>query len=298
MGPRFHRSRRKSCSRCNDEADGLARLAVRLYQKFQGQGAAEQPIPNLRPRDGGREDGVDDPAARSCRGSSAEGKGEGKSSHCVCDLVDRLADSVLTMAKTVPRQTMLLTAGLLLAAGFETTSSLVTATLYLLLRNPHCLEKVTREVRSSFKSQDDISFAALDNLTYIVACLNEALRWDPPIAGGLPRAVMKGGTAIAGRPVPENVWDGILSPHCSCLSLTLHRPLSLYTTGQSTTPRPTFSSPMSTTRSAGSGMPGSPPTSWTWSSRSWLARGTALAGSECKVPLCSRLERCSGSSDY
>lgn len=118
------------------------------------------------------------------------------------------------MAKTVPRQTMLLTAGLLLGAGFETTSSLVAATLYLLLRNPHCLEKVTHEVRTSFKSQEDITFAALDNLTYMVACLNESLRWYPPVASGLPREVMKGGATIGGRPVPESVCHGVLSPYC------------------------------------------------------------------------------------
>ena len=116
---------------------------------------------------------------------------------------------VLTMTKAVPRRTVMLTAGLLLGAGFETTSSLVAATLYLLLRNPRCLEKATREVRSSFESQSDISFATLDKLTYMIACLNEALRWYPPIAGGMPREVMKGGTTVAGRFVPEGVCHGL-----------------------------------------------------------------------------------------
>ncbi|EOO00988.1 putative cytochrome p450 protein [Phaeoacremonium minimum UCRPA7] len=108
------------------------------------------------------------------------------------------------MAKIVPKQTVMLTAGLLLGAGFETTSSLVAVTLYLLQRNSHCLERVTNEIRSSFKSQNDISFAAVDNLPYMVACLNEALRWYPPVASGMPRQVMKGGTSIAGEFVPES----------------------------------------------------------------------------------------------
>lgn len=99
----------------------------------------------------------------------------------------------------------MLTAGLLIGAGFETTASLVTATLYLLVRNPQCLEKVTEEVRSSFKSQEDVSFAKLDKLPYMIACLNEALRWYAPIASGMPRQVMKGGATIAGRFVPEDV---------------------------------------------------------------------------------------------
>jgi cytochrome P450 len=104
----------------------------------------------------------------------------------------------------------MLTAGLLLAAGFETTSSLVTATLYLLMRNPHCLAKVTQEVRSTYASQEDISFATLDKAGYMIACLNEALRWYPPVATGMLREVMKGGTTIAGREVPE---DSIVAIH-------------------------------------------------------------------------------------
>lgn len=152
---------------------------------------------------------------------------------------------------------MLLTAGLLLGAGFETTSSLVAVTLYLLQCNPRCYQKLTNEIRSSFKSQDDICFAALDNLPYLVACLNEALRWFPPVASGMPREVMKGGTSIAGDHVPEGVSHDMLFPFRFYITNVLHRPLFPYTTGQSTTTLPTSSSPMSTIQNAGSGMRGS-----------------------------------------
>jgi cytochrome P450 len=116
------------------------------------------------------------------------------------------------MIKVVPTKTVMLTAGLLLAAGFETTSSLVAATLYLLLRNPRVLEKVTHEVRSSFQSQEEISFSRLDNLPYMIACLTEALRWYPPVAGGMQRQVMKGGASIAGHFVAEEVSGGLTRP--------------------------------------------------------------------------------------
>ena len=187
------------------------------------------------------------------------------------------------MAKIVPKQTVMLTAGLLLGAGFETTSSLVAVTLYLLQRNSHCLERVTNEIRSSFKSQNDISFAAVDNLPYMVACLNEALRWYPPVASGMPRQVMKGGTSIAGEFVPESVCSDVLTSCCPRQLLNLHRRLSLYTTGESTTPPPTLSSPTSIIRSAGLGIRGSPQTSSILFSRLWLAHGTALAKSESKT---------------
>lgn len=38
----------------------------------------------------------------------------------------------------------------------------------------------------------------------MLACLREALRRYPPVAGPLPRVVPKGGANIAGRFVPEN----------------------------------------------------------------------------------------------
>jgi cytochrome P450 len=98
-----------------------------------------------------------------------------------------------------------MTAALLLAAGFETTSSLVTVTLYLLLCNPEYLAKVTKDIRSSYKSADEITLASLEKQTYMIACLDEALRWFPPIAAGLEREAMKGGTTVAGHFVPEGV---------------------------------------------------------------------------------------------
>jgi cytochrome P450 len=97
------------------------------------------------------------------------------------------------------------TATLLLGAGFETTASLLTAVMYLLCTHRHCLEKVTREVRSSFESAEDITFVSVNKLPYMIACLSEALRWYPPIANGLQRVAMKGGTTVAGVFVPEQV---------------------------------------------------------------------------------------------
>ena len=100
---------------------------------------------------------------------------------------------------------MIKTAGLLLGAGFETTSSLVCATLYLLCSNPKYLAKVTEEVRSKFNTPEDITFASLEDLPFMQACLNEALRWYPPIANAGAREVIDGGVTIAGEHVPGKV---------------------------------------------------------------------------------------------
>lgn len=92
-----------------------------------------------------------------------------------------------------------------MGAGFETTASLINGALYLLLRNPDSLKKLTDEVRSAFATPADIKLAELDKLPYLIACLQEALRWYPPAAAAAQRQVMKGGATIAGRFVPEDV---------------------------------------------------------------------------------------------
>jgi cytochrome P450 len=73
------------------------------------------------------------------------------------------------------------------------------------LTNPEALKKLTAEIRGAFKSKDEIDFATVSTLPYLLACLEEALRMYPPVPIGLPRVVPKGGATIAGTFVPENV---------------------------------------------------------------------------------------------
>jgi cytochrome P450 len=98
-----------------------------------------------------------------------------------------------------------ITATTLLIAGSETTASLLGGATYLLLQNPDAMTKLQDEVRSSFESEDEINFTSVHKLTYMLACLNEALRLYPPAAGGLPRVVPPGGATISGHYVPEGV---------------------------------------------------------------------------------------------
>jgi cytochrome P450 len=67
------------------------------------------------------------------------------------------------------------------------------------------LEKLTEEIRTSFQSEDEIDFAGVSALPYLLACLDEALRMYPPVATGLPRVVPAGGAAVCGTYVPEKV---------------------------------------------------------------------------------------------
>jgi cytochrome P450 len=92
------------------------------------------------------------------------------------------------------------------------------------------MQKLAQEVRSSFKNEDEITLTSVNQLTYLAACLNEALRCFPAVPPALPRVVPRGGAVIAGHAVPEKV-----SYQCLCflstntdrarrLSMLLHGP--------------------------------------------------------------------------
>jgi len=96
-------------------------------------------------------------------------------------------------------------AGILVVAGSETTATLLCGATFLLLQNPEALKRATDEVRSTFKSGAEITLTSVNGLTFMLACLNEALRMYPPVTVGLPRRIPAGGGTVAGMAVPENV---------------------------------------------------------------------------------------------
>lgn len=97
------------------------------------------------------------------------------------------------------------TSSILIIAGSETTATLLSGVTYLLCRHPDALAKLTNEVRTAFKSENDIDYLSVSNLTYMLACLDEALRIYPPAPLGIPRETPEGGGYVIGYYVPENV---------------------------------------------------------------------------------------------
>ncbi|KAK3329980.1 isotrichodermin C-15 hydroxylase [Apodospora peruviana] len=95
---------------------------------------------------------------------------------------------------------------ILVLAGSETTATTLSGVTYLLLTHQDVLDKVTKEVRSAFKSADEININSAGQLTYMLAVLNEALRLFPPVTAGLVRQVPTGGANIAGHFVPAGTF--------------------------------------------------------------------------------------------
>ncbi|CCF42007.1 cytochrome P450 ClCP1 [Colletotrichum higginsianum] len=94
-------------------------------------------------------------------------------------------------------------ASILIVAGSETTATLLSGVTYLLLKNPEKMAALVREVRTAFRSEDDINLTSVTGLPYMLACLNEALRMYPPAPIGLPRTTPEGGATVLGEFIPE-----------------------------------------------------------------------------------------------
>ena len=100
---------------------------------------------------------------------------------------------------------MLNNASLLVFAGSETTATLLSGATFLLLENRDKLEKVTKEVRTSYSSSDDINLINVSRLKYLIAVLDESMRVYPPVPVQSARVVPKGGSVVNGKFVPEGV---------------------------------------------------------------------------------------------
>lgn len=108
-------------------------------------------------------------------------------------------------SKTFSEGELYSNADVLIIAGSETTATLLSGATYFLLRSPHAFSKLKEEVRGAFKSDAEVTLEACNQLVYLQACLNEALRLYPPVPVGLPRIIDAPGDTIDGNFVPRGV---------------------------------------------------------------------------------------------
>jgi cytochrome P450 len=101
------------------------------------------------------------------------------------------------------------TSVILILAGSETTATLLSGAVYLLLRNPDKLAKLRQEIDETFKSADEIKILNVSQMPYLLAVLEESLRVYPPVAVALPRVTPKEGVSVCGHWVPGGVSGSI-----------------------------------------------------------------------------------------
>ena len=112
----------------------------------------------------------------------------------------------------------------IIAAGSETTATLLTgATWYLHLpQHRRILDKVLAEIRGTFKTAHEINLANLSKCEYFLAVIEEAFRIYPPGLAGQPRIVPEGGDTVSGYFIPA----GVSRPALPCLSRPAYRAIS------------------------------------------------------------------------
>ncbi|KAE8363758.1 cytochrome P450 [Aspergillus caelatus] len=90
-------------------------------------------------------------------------------------------------------------------AGSETTASLLSGCLFYLCKHKDIMDRLSKEIRTTFSKDEEITSPKCFHLSYLNAVLKESLRLYPPVAASLPRLVPEGGCTIEGHFVPENV---------------------------------------------------------------------------------------------
>ncbi|KAF4627434.1 hypothetical protein G7Y89_g10724 [Cudoniella acicularis] len=94
------------------------------------------------------------------------------------------------------------TFAILIVAGSETISTLLSAVTFYLLKYPSAMKKLITEIRTTFKTEEEINQISVNSLKYMLAVLDEALRLLPPTPRGGPRVVPGDGEVVDGVWIP------------------------------------------------------------------------------------------------
>lgn len=94
------------------------------------------------------------------------------------------------------------TVSTIIVAGSETTATLMSGLTYYILRDGQRAAKLKAEIRNAFSTSDEIDYTGVNKLTYLLACLDEALRIFPPVADTFPRNTGASAEMICGKLVP------------------------------------------------------------------------------------------------
>lgn len=119
------------------------------------------------------------------------------------------ADFVSFIPKGMSEDEMVDNVNILATAGSETTATTLGSLFYYLTHNSDSYRKLVHEIRSTFATEEDITFNAVGGLKYLKAVIQETFRIHPPVPVGLHRITPKDGSFIDGRWVPGGTWVSV-----------------------------------------------------------------------------------------
>jgi len=109
-----------------------------------------------------------------------------------------------------------------MVAGSDTTSIELSAVMVYLLKTPFCMNILKEKTRETFSNVEEIvSGFQLNNIVYLKACIDEAMRLAPAVPGAMPREIMDGGTVVDGIFLPAGV-------ECGTPCYSIHRNAAYY----------------------------------------------------------------------
>ncbi|PYH68338.1 cytochrome P450 [Aspergillus vadensis CBS 113365] len=118
-------------------------------------------------------------------------------------------DFVGTMiaSKTMTQEEMEVNSMMIVAAGSESITTLITGIINYLLRekDQKTLQTLVGLLRQTFSTEQDITATRLKSLPYLDAFLMEGMRLCPTIPDAMRRQVPRGGATVAGQFVPEGM---------------------------------------------------------------------------------------------
>ncbi|KAJ5102990.1 hypothetical protein N7532_003519 [Penicillium argentinense] len=121
---------------------------------------------------------------------------------------------------------------LLMVAGSQSTAGALSAIFFYLAHHPGKLTRLRNEIHQAFDSENAIRYSAdskLSGLSYLRACIDEAMRLSPPTPGHLPREILeKEGSVIDGCWFPPQTKVGIAPYALHRNALYFSQPLSFH----------------------------------------------------------------------
>ena len=111
--------------------------------------------------------------------------------------------------------------GLMIVAGSESVVTVACGAIYHMLKNPHTMERLVREVRGAYHSESEITSQSVPKLKYLAGVIKESLRLYPSTPTLPACRVPPEGSLVCGKWVPGNVCHRL-----SCVRRTINLALN------------------------------------------------------------------------
>ncbi|KAK2058345.1 cytochrome P450 [Colletotrichum caudatum] len=106
-------------------------------------------------------------------------------------------------SKTESEEWLIAQSNVLIAAGFDPLSNILTSAIFYLCKTPRALDRFAEEIRGEFSSYSDINAEKLQTARYLNAVIDESMRIHTNAAFGLPR--YSPGALVDGEYIPKGV---------------------------------------------------------------------------------------------